>query len=113
MSSIRYEFPGRAPACAVLRHSRRAGAWALGTDFARRSFMKRTLSSPASKPDDAEPAQEPASLGDCRRWALWRNATQAVPGAGPRRAVIMLVGEQPGDQEDRQVVRTAAPRSGG
>jgi DNA polymerase len=33
---------------------------------------------------------------------LWRNATQAVAGVGPRRAIIMLVGAQPGDQEDRQ-----------
>lgn len=64
--------------------------------------MKRPLPSLASKRDNAEPDQEPASLEDCRRCALWRNATQAVPGAGPRRAVIMLVGEQPGDQEDRQ-----------
>src|SRR5262249_46456531 len=28
-------------------------------------------------------------------------ATRAVPGEGPRSATIMLVGEQPGDQEDR------------
>ena len=36
----------------------------------------------------------------CRRCDLWRNATQGVAGEGPRRAAIMLVGEQPGDQED-------------
>jgi DNA polymerase len=36
----------------------------------------------------------------CRRCDLWRGATQGVPGAGPARAVLMLVGEQPGDQED-------------
>jgi DNA polymerase len=36
----------------------------------------------------------------CRRCPLYRNATQAVPGAGPRRAALMLVGEQPGDKED-------------
>jgi DNA polymerase len=39
-------------------------------------------------------------LNQCRRCDLWRNATQAVPGEGPRRARVMLVGEQPGDQED-------------
>jgi DNA polymerase len=38
----------------------------------------------------------------CRRCALYRNATQVVPGEGPRHAQVMLVGEQPGDQEDRQ-----------
>ncbi|CDY78246.1 Uracil-DNA glycosylase, putative family 6 [Caballeronia glathei] len=42
----------------------------------------------------------PASLAACKRCALWRNATQPVPGAGPANARIMLVGEQPGDQED-------------
>jgi DNA polymerase len=36
----------------------------------------------------------------CRRCPLYKNATQAVPGEGPRRAHAMLVGEQPGDKED-------------
>lgn len=31
---------------------------------------------------------------------MWRNATQPVGGQGARRAKLMLVGEQPGDQED-------------
>jgi DNA polymerase len=49
----------------------------------------------------------PARLSDidaliqaCRRCDLWRDATQGVPGEGPARAPMMLVGEQPGDQED-------------
>jgi len=37
---------------------------------------------------------------DCRRCPLYRNATQVVPGEGPKRATFMLVGEQPGDKED-------------
>lgn len=36
----------------------------------------------------------------CRRCPLWRDATQGVCGQGPRRAKLMIVGEQPGDQED-------------
>ena len=36
----------------------------------------------------------------CRRCPLYHNATQAVAGEGPRHARVMLVGEQPGDQED-------------
>ena len=36
----------------------------------------------------------------CRRCDLYRDATQGVPGEGPARARLMLVGEQPGDQED-------------
>jgi uracil-DNA glycosylase len=38
----------------------------------------------------------------CRGCDLWVNATQTVFGEGPRTADVMLVGEQPGDQEDRQ-----------
>jgi uracil-DNA glycosylase len=41
-----------------------------------------------------------AGVGLCRRCDLWRHATQGVPGQGPERARLMLVGEQPGDQED-------------
>jgi DNA polymerase len=38
----------------------------------------------------------------CRRCPLYRNATQVVAGEGPAHARVMLVGEQPGDQEDHQ-----------
>jgi uracil-DNA glycosylase family protein len=38
----------------------------------------------------------------CRGCHLWEDATQTVFGEGPRTAEVMLVGEQPGDQEDRQ-----------
>lgn len=49
----------------------------------------------------AQPARElPTTLDQCRRCELWKSATQAVPGTGPEQARIMLVGEQPGDQED-------------
>jgi uracil-DNA glycosylase len=43
----------------------------------------------------------PAGLDECRRCELWKHATQGVGGAGPLGARIMLVGEQPGDLEDR------------
>jgi DNA polymerase len=38
----------------------------------------------------------------CQRCGLWKHATQTVFGAGPARARIMFVGEQPGDVEDRE-----------
>ena len=41
-----------------------------------------------------------AAENECRRCPLYQNATQAVPGEGPREARVMLVGEQPGDKED-------------
>jgi uracil-DNA glycosylase len=37
----------------------------------------------------------------CTACHLYRNATQTVFGEGPEKAVVMLVGEQPGDAEDR------------
>ena len=36
----------------------------------------------------------------CTACALYRNATQTVFGEGPEGALVMLVGEQPGDAED-------------
>nr|WP_314466574.1 UdgX family uracil-DNA binding protein [uncultured Novosphingobium sp.] len=36
----------------------------------------------------------------CQRCPLWKPATQTVFGEGPHDAEIMIVGEQPGDQED-------------
>src|ERR1700712_5188951 len=39
-------------------------------------------------------------LDACRRCRLGEIASQSVPGEGPRRAHMMLVGEQPGDEED-------------
>lgn len=36
----------------------------------------------------------------CRACDLWRTGTQTVFGAGSRTAAVVLVGEQPGDQED-------------
>jgi uracil-DNA glycosylase family protein len=38
----------------------------------------------------------------CRGCSLYANATQAVFGEGPAKAEIVMVGEQPGDQEDRR-----------
>ena len=37
----------------------------------------------------------------CTACDLWKTATQTVFGEGISKAVIMIVGEQPGDQEDR------------
>ncbi|KZY54075.1 UdgX family uracil-DNA binding protein [Sulfitobacter sp. KE29] len=47
------------------------------------------------------PAEElPSAIRACTRCPLHCHATQAVPGEGPRDADLMVVGEQPGDQED-------------
>lgn len=77
---------------------------------ARKIGQVQTLGgkSGATIPISAEKAQpdreQPSKLDECRRCELWQYATQAVPGEGATgtdgRAPIMIVGEQPGDQED-------------
>jgi uracil-DNA glycosylase len=60
------------------------------------------MSAAAYLPDrlDLESLREAAQ--SCRGCDLWRNATQAVVGEGPKRADAVFVGEQPGDQEDKE-----------
>ncbi|MFT4067024.1 UdgX family uracil-DNA binding protein [Paraburkholderia sp.] len=67
-----------------------------------RQSKKRAHGGASAEQPDVEPDQQPATLNDCHRCALWRNATQAVGGEGRRHASIILVGEQPGDSEDLQ-----------
>jgi uracil-DNA glycosylase family protein len=67
--------------------------------------------SPRRSPDAGPPASNLSAAGslamlrhkaqDCKACDLWKKATQTVFGEGPRKASIMFVGEQPGDQEDR------------
>ena len=56
---------------------------------------------PARQDDDAQVPDQP-HLNSCRRCPLWEHATQAVSGEGPPNARLVLVGEQPGDEEDLQ-----------
>jgi len=53
-------------------------------------------------PPRATLAAARARAAECRACDLWRHATQTVFGAGAAHAPLVLVGEQPGDQEDRQ-----------
>jgi uracil-DNA glycosylase family protein len=46
---------------------------------------------------------------DCRACPLWKRGTQTVFGAGTTHARLMLVGEQPGDEEDRQGLPFVGP----
>ncbi|MEU7055027.1 UdgX family uracil-DNA binding protein [Streptomyces sp. NPDC046197] len=78
--------------------------------------MATTKAKAAKAPEDAYTAEpfvpehaeraDPAALREaaagCRGCPLHRDATQTVFGAGNPDARVMLVGEQPGDQEDRQ-----------
>lgn len=40
------------------------------------------------------------AASDCKACDLWENATQTVFGEGVKRAKVMLIGEQPGNDED-------------
>ena len=53
-------------------------------------------------PDDANLSALADAAASCRGCDLYERATQTVFGAGRARARVMLVGEQPGDAEDRQ-----------
>ena len=64
---------------------------AMDMELAKARAMQRAL---ADLPDHS------GGPSACRRCEIWRHATQAVLGEGSTSAAIMLVGEQPGDEED-------------
>jgi DNA polymerase len=60
-------------------------------------------------PDKADLDGLRKAAADCRGCELWEPATQTVFSAGSPTARLALVGEQPGDQEDRQGVPFVGP----
>jgi uracil-DNA glycosylase family 4 len=50
-----------------------------------------------------------AAAVSCKGCELWESATQVVFSAGNSRAPMVLVGEQPGDAEDRQGIPFVGP----
>lgn len=73
--------------------------------------MSATNKSSVGAAGDRPPAPVPArptlrtlaqAVQSCRACDLWEGATQAVMGEGNRQASLALVGEQPGDHEDRE-----------
>jgi len=55
---------------------------------------------PATPPDSSSLSTVRDAAQDCTACHLYKHATQTVFGEGPKKAPIMLVGEQPGDYED-------------
>jgi probable DNA metabolism protein len=49
------------------------------------------------------------AMPSCKGCELFAHATQVVPGVGAGHARLMLVGEQPGDQEDKQGLPFVGP----
>jgi DNA polymerase len=74
----------------------------------------------ASRLDRFEPAHPPttslaaaaAACRGCHACPLYLHATQSVFGEGPTHASLMLVGEQPGDEEDRRGHPFVGPAGG-
>jgi len=52
-------------------------------------------------PDDVSSGALHSGIEACQGCELYRDATHGVPGRGPQDASLMLVGEQPGEDEDR------------
>src|SRR4051812_26079668 len=83
-----------------------------GLDCSRRSRARRLgywLRVSEERPGAAAWVPERPSLRalreavqECRGCELYRDATQGVMGDGRRDAAVMLLGEQPGDHEDRE-----------
>jgi DNA polymerase len=57
-------------------------------------------SHPAPVPNTTSLNKLRAAAAHCTACPLYKNATQSVFGEGPARASVVIVGEQPGDQED-------------
>ncbi len=70
----------------------------------RRSAGKRVVATGSAAdfipPNPTLPKLRAAAMM-CRGCHLWTLGTQTVFGEGPKQARVMIVGEQPGDQEDR------------
>jgi probable DNA metabolism protein len=80
---------------------------AMAERAAREAPLFHTRLKAAAETPIVAPSGEPASLAEvreqamhCTRCPLHCKATQTVFGEGPSNADIMIVGEQPGDQED-------------
>ena len=76
------------------------------------SMVTRQQQQPSAKPFvPASPTLTTihAALPSCRGCELYEHTTQVVPGFGPPDSPLMLVGEQPGDQEDLQGLPFVGP----
>ena len=68
----------------------------------RRGVKTQAASAAPWVPAGRSLARTRSAAADCQGCELWRDTTQTVFSSGPRNAVMMLVGEQPGDVEDRE-----------
>jgi DNA polymerase len=74
--------------------------------------MDTLLAKPVAEIPDGNLAALRRKARDCHACPLWKRATQTVFGEGPARAEVMLIGEQPGLQEDREGLPFVGPAGG-
>lgn len=65
------------------------------------TMQKKTPGAGAFVPRDADLRQLREAVTGCEGCELYKHATQPVFGEGPTDARVVLIGEQPGDSEDR------------
>jgi uracil-DNA glycosylase family protein len=87
--------PRKAPAPRTTHQAR-----AVAVDLLDVAPEARAAAAPAAAAAGGGVESLKAAAEGCRSCDLWQHATQTVFGVGPVPARIMLVGEQPGDQED-------------
>src|SRR6185503_5643337 len=78
--------------------------------FSRNIGFIRPVNMPKADPSESQawdliPARPSLSsvknaAADCRACDLWKRGTQTVFGEGARKATVMFIGEQPGNEED-------------
>ena len=74
--------------------------------------MDTLLAKPVDEIPDGNVAALRRKARDCRACPLWKRATLTVFGEGPAHAEVMLIGEQPGLQEDREGLPFVGPAGG-
>jgi uracil-DNA glycosylase family protein len=80
-----------------------------GLARSKRDSNELTQTAAAWVPEDADIEELKHAAEECRGCELWKPATQVVFSAGNPRAPLALVGEQPGDVEDRKGIPFVGP----
>jgi uracil-DNA glycosylase family protein len=75
-------------------------------------MVKMAQDASAFLPDSRSLPRLREAAAGCRGCDLYQDATQTVFGAGPARARVLMVGEQPGDAEDRKGEPFIGPAGG-
>src|SRR5262245_30703289 len=74
----------------------------MGAIWMKRTWSKKKTEGNAENliPDTPTLFSLKEAASDCKACDLWENATQTVFGEGAKRAKVMFIGEQPGNDED-------------